>query len=759
MWTVHRLIECLLTTFLLVTPVVASGKESFTVKPPASWVEIAPLPAPAESYSILVDHQTRVGDHSIERYVRSVRHVRSQADLSDAAEIQIEFEPSYQSLTIHNIQIRRGGQVSNALKPGEVRLLHRERELDQQVFNGTVQAVALLSDVRVGDDIDFSYTITGGNPVLGGRYADFVSFASSKPIKRSRFRLLWPRGRNLSIRKHNTDIEPKITPGPEVEYVWEKADVAPIDLEDRVPEWFDPDPIIELSEFKSWSEVVEWWLPLFQAEASNSTELAAQIAAIAKATADPEQRAGMALRFVQDEVRYLGIEMGPYSHQPTLPSKVLARRFGDCKDKALLLTVMLRQLGIDAAPALVSTQSTRSVESKQPGPYAFDHAIVNVRLGEKTRWLDGTATFQRGVVNRIQNPPYAWALVLRPGVAALEEIPAPALSEPAVVQNEKYRIDKYGSPVSLVVTTTYSGDSADNIRYRFSRMQPEEIGKSSLNYYAESNPSILQVGAPKIVDNDVANVIVVTHEYSIPDFWKDSIHEITANRIADQIKKPRVSRRSMPLLVPFPVHVRQTVEVEMPDEPNVSSESKTIKNDFVHFEYSSRRIGKRLVLEYSFKSLRDHVPVKDVQSHLATLDSIDDSIGYGIPGESHQRPQGQDYVWRPVFVVLVVVAIVFGIRKIIESRRQRAFRQKFVAAAGGHPETAIAVSGDEQMLSHLSNQSCRCGTRANPDRQNLSEETVVYDGQRITVFRIHCQNCGADRDIYFKTEPVPTNAR
>jgi transglutaminase-like putative cysteine protease len=756
MWTVHKLVQSLLTILFFVTSVAAAGaKESFTIKPPASWVEIASLPESAESYSILVDHQTRVADHSTERYVRWVRHVRSQGDLSDAAQIQIEFEPSYQSLTIHNIQIRRGGKVSNALKPGEVSLLHREEELNEQIFNGTVQAVALLSDVRVGDDIDFSYTITGDNPVLGGRYADFVSFAGSKPIKRSRFRLLWPSGRNLSVRKHNTDIEPKITPGGEVEYVWEKTDIVPIDLEDRVPGWFDPYPIVELSEFKSWGEVVEWALPLYQAEAANSTELAAQIAAIARAAVDPEQRAGMALRFVQDEVRYLGIEMGPYSHQPTLPSKVLARRFGDCKDKALLLTAMLRQLGIDAAPALVNTQSTRSVETKQPGPYAFDHAIVNVKLGEKTRWLDATASFQRGVVSRIQNPPYAWALVLRPGVIGLEEIPAPALNEPSVVQNEKYRIDKYGSPVSLVVTTTYTGDSADEIRYRFSQMQIEEIGKSYLNYYAESNPSIVQVSAPKVVDNDVSNVVVVTHEYSIPDFWKGSSHDITASRIADQIKKPRVSRRSMPLSISFPVHVRQTVEVEMPDEPDLSSESKTIKNDFVNFEYSSRRIGRRLVLEYSFKSLRDHVPVKDVQFHLATLDSIDDYIGYGIPRESHQqRQQGQNYVLGSIFLLLVVFAIVLGVRKIIESRRKSAFRRKFVAAAGGHPETAIVLSGNEQMLRHLSNQSCRCGTRTNPDLQNLGEETVVYDGQRITVFRMHCQNCGADRDIYFKNQPV-----
>ena len=45
----------------------------------------------------------------------------------------------------------------------------------------------------------------------------------------------------------------------------------------------------------------------------------------------------MALRFVQDEVRYLSISEGSKGWQPAHPTLTFERRFGDCKDKSFLL--------------------------------------------------------------------------------------------------------------------------------------------------------------------------------------------------------------------------------------------------------------------------------------------------------------------------------------------------------------------------------------------------------------------------------------
>jgi len=425
----------------------AAGRESVKVKAPGAWVQVATLDnaqmvslAAGTSITLLDDHQTRVTDRSIERYVRHVRVVAAQKDLSHLSQIQIEFEPSYQTLTIHHIQIRRGSSVIDAYRPGDMKVLHREEELDQQIFNGSVQAVAILNDVRIGDNIDYAYTIAGDNPVMGGKYADIVDLEGSVFVKRLRARLLWPQKRKLFMRQHNTDLEPKITAGEETEYVWERHDVTPIEGEDRVPGWFYWVPWVDVSEFETWGDVVNWALPLFKADGLASTELKARVETIATSSSSPEERLLASLRLVQEEVRYLGIEIGPYSHQPTLPAKVWARRFGDCKDKALLLTTILQSLGIDAVPALVNTEAGKLLDSRQPSPSSFDHAIVNVRLNGRTYWLDGTRTFQRGSLKNYYNPPFARALVLRPGTSGLEEIPVTPLTTATTFASERYAL-------------------------------------------------------------------------------------------------------------------------------------------------------------------------------------------------------------------------------------------------------------------------------------------------------------------------------
>ncbi|PYS46770.1 MAG: hypothetical protein DMG13_29305 [Acidobacteria bacterium] len=740
----------------------ATGKESFTVRSPAAWVDVANIQDAGEtsktssggvSTTLLTDLQTRVTERSTEHYVRLIRTVASQQDMEGLAQIQIDFEPSYQSLAIHHIRILRDGNVTNALRPADIQLLHREEELDQQIFNGTVQAVAILSDVRVGDVIDYAYTIAGDNPVMSGKYSGIVRLNDVSPVKRLRFRLLWPQKRALFIKKHNTDLEPKVTPGAETEYLWERRDIAPFESEDRVPGWFFASPFVELSEFQSWANVVTWAIPLFRFDTSFSADLSARIDAISKSSANTEQRLLAALRFVQDEVRYLGIELGEYSHQPTQPAKVLARRFGDCKDKALLLTVILRGLGIDAAPALVNTDSGQTLDARQPSPYAFNHAIVNVRLDGKTYWLDATRSLQRGSLKQFYNPDFARALVLRDGTQSLEDIHLAPLTEPTLYVKEEYRVESLTSPVAFTVTTTYTGPAADDVRYQLSRISPEKLGKQYLNFYAGDNPSVQALGSPKISDDEASNKLVVIEQYTITDFWKNSRHRITADRLVDEVQKPSISRRAMPLSVSYPLNIRQRIEFALPEQPDFSTDRLSFKDSTIQFEFSEGQEGKTFVLDYSLKTLRDHVPVNEIPSHLDLLTKIDDNLDYSLPMKSVQTDKDRSDAWNFMLFLTAAFAGGFGVRRIM-MRRRRAIQTKSTSRLGEDPSTAITVTEDEQMLQHLLNVSCRCGKRFNLDKSPLREEALVYDGNRITVFRLQCPSCSADRDVYFKKASV-----
>ena len=95
------------------------------------------------------------------------------------------------------------------------------------------------------------------------------------------------------------------------------------------------------------------------------------------------------------------VALGESSHRPASPNEVLRRRFGDCKDKSLLLITLLRELGIDSKPVLLQIGRHMGLEKTLPSPQFFDHAIVQAALNGKTFFLDPTRLGQRGLLERM----------------------------------------------------------------------------------------------------------------------------------------------------------------------------------------------------------------------------------------------------------------------------------------------------------------------------------------------------------------------
>ena len=60
-----------------------------------------------------------------------------------------------------------------------------------------------------------------------------------------------------------------------------------------------------------------------------------------------------------ENTRYVALEFGIHGYKPYRVSQVLSRRFGDCKDKASLLMVLLREVGVEAELVLLRTRRRR----------------------------------------------------------------------------------------------------------------------------------------------------------------------------------------------------------------------------------------------------------------------------------------------------------------------------------------------------------------------------------------------------------------
>lgn len=750
---------------LAISP-IASAKNAFTVKAAPNWVRklvpsvdpvAAGVQAGTSSSRILDDQQIKVNGSSVERFYHYYQRVDNTAGLDDLSQLRFYFEPSYQQLTIHFVRILRGSAVIDALNPSEIKMVQEENNLDQQLYNGTSAAVIFVNDIRVGDVVEYAYTIAGDNPVLEGRFTDTIYLADSEPIQELFLRLVYPTKRFLAVKNDNTRIEPtKQSIGEDTEYLWSAKNVEAVTLDDATPDWFNPYPRITLSEFQNWSDVVAWALPFYQNSSLNNSELRSRVEEWKKLSDLPELRTIAALRFVQDDVRYLGIELGRYSHEPTAPEKVFTRRFGDCKDKSLLLSSILNAMGIEAAPALVNTGERASLDSWQATPFAFDHVIVQTKINGKTYWLDPTISYQRGDLNGYYDPPFERALVLHAGTTGLEKIPTPASGAGSIDVLEVYSGASSASPISLIVTKTYRGMEADSMRYSLSSSSLADLSKSHLNFYADTTPSITASGLPVVDDDQQTNTLVIKERYSISELWKDNRHGFVAERIYAELRKPHVSQRSAPLEVHYPLSLNHTILINLGGGYDFPVYSDVLSDDALRFEYSYSKNGNQLSMFFSLKTFTDSVATAALQKHLQILDEAQGVVGFELNRSrsgvvmANREPPSRILITVTWVVILIPVAlfIVWLVRRRGGRKRQTQFVEQLKARPGASPETALRLSTEGQMESVLIDFSCRCGGRPYNPESPAKQERFTYDGQRLIGIRLVCAGCKQSSDLY-----------
>lgn len=553
----------------------AAQARGFTIEAVPAWVKpVVADPAAtmdnAPVQFLMRDFQTRISERGeVQRYLRSLRQITETAGLEQGAQIQIDFDPSYQRLVFHRLEVLRGQQRLNRLDPAKVQMLQRETRLEWQMVDGRKTASLVLDDVRVGDKVDLVYSVIGDNPVFNGKFFDQEWSLNSKgPTAQFEYRLLAPAARQIRHRVDPARISVSSSEAAGVrETVFRRLRVPAWSADNLAPASSFLEDQIQFSEFGDWAEVAHWAEQLFApvwAPDKAVTDLARQI--MQDAGPDPLARAQKALDFVQTEVRYFGTEIGENSHLPVAPGKVLAQRYGDCKDKSGLLSALLRAMDIPASPALVSTLYRDDVNTLLPSPLAFNHAIAQVTLNGKPLWLDATRSHQKGPVLQRESLGLGHALLVAPATQGLT--PLPGLQEALRVSVvDTFVVDRIAAPVQLVSRITYVGDYAESARSFFAQTPVAELQKSFVGDYLRAYPMATPVGELQLEEQAANNAVTVTQRYQLTEFWrfpeeKSLIGEFGFMSLADPLRVTERSARTRPVQINSVGLFRHTVRFE-----------------------------------------------------------------------------------------------------------------------------------------------------------------------------------------------------
>jgi hypothetical protein len=624
------------------TQVNAADTSSLGYGPPSAWVKAhiydqlslqTSVDASADQHLLLYEQQINAATN--ETFIHSVRQVLTLDGVQKNSTLSIDYSPSYQTLTWHWARLWRDGKHLERLDTNKVTLLQKEPELDQYLLDGQKSAVLILDDVRVGDIIDYAYSVKGANPVEGGFFSAVVPVQLSDPAGRLLTRVVWPKKRHLFARAHGCEIQPvALSVRDDLEYTWDLHQVPALAIEDSLPSQYDPQPWVQLSEFKTWAEVNRWAMALFQNQPAFSPELTQKITEW-RQLPDQEQQILAVLRFVQEEVRYFGIEIGMSSEKPADPSTVFSRRFGDCKDKSRLFVSIVRALGIEAYPVLVNSTLGRVLDDWQPSADAFDHCIAVVIFDGRTCWLDPTMNYQRGPLSAHYLPDYARGLVVAPATTGLSVISQSA-GLPLTVTTEFFQLGLRADPATLRVVTVAVGADADSLREFFANSKRTDIEKHYTHYYSDIYAGIKMTSPIEVDDDQAADRFQITEYYSIDSAWNYSDKDHTCRfsfnpeEIADLMKTPVDTERLMPLGIEYPVHRILRTEVTLPGPWPAEQDNKTISDPAFVFRRNVGCVGNKLGMVYEYEALADSVSPDSVTTYLQRLKQAGDSLGYSI---------------------------------------------------------------------------------------------------------------------------------
>ena len=252
--------------------------------------------------------------------------------------------------------------------------------------------------------------------------ADQHSFQADDPVLISRYALTLPAGWVASATLFNHDPAPPQVSG--TTYTWELRDLPWIEPEPHSPaihtlaprlgvNYYPEDPATPAARpVKNWRDMSVWAAGMYDAVRGGDPGDSRQGGRADGGRGDRYSRDSRAIAAFVQKTNYVAVEINIArggGYQPHAADQVLARHYGDCKDKATLMRALLKAAGIESYPVIIYATDRQFVHPEWPSPNQFNHAIIAVRITPETKLpsVIDVAKLGRLLIFRFDRPGHA----------------------------------------------------------------------------------------------------------------------------------------------------------------------------------------------------------------------------------------------------------------------------------------------------------------------------------------------------------------
>jgi len=441
----------------------------------------------------------------------------------------------------------------------------------------------------------------------------FWIFQDTVPVMRAYFELALPSGWEIkSYWRNQKAVEPQVSGNT---YSWELSNIPAIEIVERMPHWrsisghmaVSVTPSINVSvkvaHSSSWGEISSWYGGVVGERQKPSEKVIALTQQLTANTADWLGKVEALAAYVQSKIRYVAIEIGKGGYQPHFPDEVLSSNYGDCKDKATLLSTMLQATGIRSYVVLANTDRD-AVTDDFPSRDTFNHAILAIVEpadkefgsdyavvpvnGERLLFFGPTDTH----TPLGQLPDYLQGnrvLVAASGISGLTHFPLPKPAANSLVRKAKIQVGADGT-ISGDVEERRSGSMARQLRYV---MLSENTNQQKR--YMESFLTLF-MNQPTVQDYNLQNLhddnsdLILSYKFEAPSYVRQ-MAGLTVMRVRIVGQKTDIAfetDRKYPLEIDVPSLQTDQFEITLPADMSVDElpDSTDVRNDYA--EYVSR---------------------------------------------------------------------------------------------------------------------------------------------------------------------------
>jgi hypothetical protein len=488
-----------------------------------------------------------------------------------------------------------------------------------EVYSDAKQKIVRVPGADVGTVVGYEYE-KQEHPY---KFQDFWEFQSGEPVERSHYELhLAPGWRFKSDWRNHKEEKPTDENGA---IQWQLTDIPRIENEPRRP------PILGLAglvvftflndknptkSYRDWSEFGSWYTQLASGVRDVSPAVQQKVQELAPANLSLLDRIKALASFAQHDVRYVAISIGVGGWRPHNASDIFSHRYGDCKDKATVLSSMLSQIGVKSYYLLVNTE--RGIFNENSSPMArFDHMILAISLPEASYAKSMPAMYQHPKLGRLlifdptneyvpfgQIPYYEqdnYGLLVGEQGGDLIHLPLSPPEANGVLRNAKLKLlpdgalqgeieERYTGFYAMLFRGGLQHESENDRKKIIERLLASSLGNFQLDKYELVNA------------NDIDQDLIIKFNFTAAHYAKNAGSMLLVRpRVLGELAGRWDANKPRHYAYVFPGRFldRDTVEISLPDGFKVDELPDPAKATFPFAEYVSKTESTEGMLKYT----------------------------------------------------------------------------------------------------------------------------------------------------------------